>query len=87
MECDEERNHTVYGKVSGMPASESRTLEISRLLQPLSIPEWKWELVTMDFFKALPRSPKGNNAIWVVVDCLMKSTHLIHFIVGSLQNC
>ena len=38
------------------------------LLQPLPIPEWKWEHVTMDFVVGLPRSLKGHDAIWVIVD-------------------
>ncbi|XP_047942846.1 uncharacterized protein LOC125189629 [Salvia hispanica] len=33
-------------------------------LQPLEIPEWKWEHITMDFVTALPRTLKGNTAIW-----------------------
>ena len=37
-------------------------------LQPLSIPEWKWEHITMDFVTGLPRTLGGNNAIWVIVD-------------------
>ena len=52
------------------------------LLQPLPIPEWKWEHVTMDFVTALPCSPKGNNAVWAVVDRVTKSAHFIPFRVG-----
>jgi len=37
----------------------------------------------MNFVTSLPRSPKGNNAVWVVVDCLTKSTHFIPFRVGQ----
>jgi hypothetical protein len=47
------------------------------LLQPLKIPEWKWEHITMDFVVGLPRSPRGRDAIWVVVDRLTKSAHFI----------
>ena len=36
-------------------------------LQPLPIPKWKWENITMDFVTGLPRSPQGHDAIWVVV--------------------
>ena len=32
---------------------------------------------------ALPRSPRGNNAVWVIVDCLTKSAHFIPFRVGQ----
>ncbi|KAL0407295.1 UNVERIFIED_CONTAM: Transposon Ty3-I Gag-Pol polyprotein [Sesamum latifolium] len=44
-------------------------------LQPLEIPEWKWEHVTMDFVLGLPRTRLGLDAIWLVVDCLTKSAH------------
>ena len=37
----------------------------------------------MDFVTTLPRSPKGNNAVWVVVDRLTKSAHFIPFRVGQ----
>ena len=33
------------------------------VLQPLPIPEWKWEHVTIDFVVRLPRSSKQNDAI------------------------
>ena len=42
-------------------------------LQPLPIPEWKWENIAMDFVTGLPKGKKGNDAIWVVVDRLTKS--------------
>ncbi|XP_073223476.1 uncharacterized protein [Cicer arietinum] len=31
----------------------------SSLMQPLSIPEWKWDSISMDFFVGLPRTPKS----------------------------
>ncbi|WVZ84539.1 hypothetical protein U9M48_031565 [Paspalum notatum var. saurae] len=44
------------------------------LLQPLKVLEWKWEEITMDFIVGLPRTQKGYNSIWVVVDRLTKFT-------------
>lgn len=46
-------------------------------LQPLPIPEWKWDHITMDFVTGLPRSHKGNDAIWVIVDRLTKVAHFL----------
>ncbi|TYK03209.1 pol protein [Cucumis melo var. makuwa] len=47
------------------------------LLQPLSIREWKWENVSMDFITGLPRTLRGFIVIWVVVDRLTKSAHFV----------
>ena len=46
-------------------------------LQPLEIPEWKWEHLTMDFITKLPTTAKGADTIWVVVDRLTKSAHFL----------
>ncbi|KAL0539541.1 hypothetical protein IC582_023756 [Cucumis melo] len=47
------------------------------LLQPLSVPGWKWESVSMDFITELPKILKGYTVIWVVVDRLTKSAHFV----------
>ncbi len=37
----------------------------ARTLQPLAIPEWKWDKVSMDFITGFPKTKKGNNAtLW-----------------------
>jgi len=49
----------------------------SGLMQPLFVPEWKWDSISMDFVGALPKTVKGFDSIWVVVDRLTKSAHFI----------
>ena len=46
------------------------------LPQRMSIPEWKWEKISMDFVVGLPKT-LGKYDSWVVVDRLIKSTHFI----------
>jgi len=47
------------------------------LLQPLPIPMWKWDHMTMDFVVRLSRTQNRHDAIWVVVDWLTKSAHFL----------
>ncbi|KAM2138219.1 hypothetical protein ACFX1Q_010296 [Malus domestica] len=46
-------------------------------MQPLPVPQWKWENITMDFLYKLPRTQNGFDGVWVVVDRLTKSAHFI----------
>jgi hypothetical protein len=47
------------------------------LLQPLKIPEWKWEEISMDFIVCLPKTQSGYDSIWVIMDHLSKVVHFI----------
>jgi hypothetical protein len=38
------------------------------LLQPLHIPVWKWDEISMDFIVGLPKTPNGHDSIWVIAD-------------------
>ena len=49
----------------------------SGFLQPLPIPEWKWERITMDFVFKLPPTVQRHDGIWVVVDRYTKSAHFL----------
>jgi hypothetical protein len=47
------------------------------LLQPLSILEWKWDDISIDFIVGLPMTTFKFDSIWVIVDQLSKSAHFI----------
>ena len=47
------------------------------LLESISIPEWKWEHITMDMVTGLPRSPARHDSVWVLVDHLTKTARFI----------
>ncbi|GKV48698.1 hypothetical protein SLEP1_g55501 [Rubroshorea leprosula] len=51
-------------------------------LQPLPIPEWKWEHITMDFVTGFPATKNGNDSIWVIVDRLTNSAHFLPYKTG-----
>jgi hypothetical protein len=50
---------------------------LAGLLQPLQIPQWKWDEIGMNFIVGLPRTRTGYDSIWVVVDHLTKAAHFI----------
>ena len=49
----------------------------SGLLNPLPIPQWKWDNITMDFVSSFPLTQRKHDAIWVIVDRLTKSAHFL----------
>jgi hypothetical protein len=46
-------------------------------LQSLPIPIWKWEDISMNFVVGLPRTVKGFDSIWVIIDRLTKIAHFL----------
>ena len=52
-------------------------LKPARLLQPLPIPVWMWEELSMDFIVGLSLTQKGFDSIWVIMDHLTKSAYFI----------
>jgi hypothetical protein len=52
-------------------------LRTSGTLQPIPIPSWKWEDISMDFIVGLPNTSQRHDSIWVIVDRLTKTAHFL----------
>jgi hypothetical protein len=52
-------------------------LKSTSALQPLSIPSWKWDDISMDFIVGLPNTSRHHNSIWVILDQLTKVVHVL----------
>lgn len=63
--------------MSSMSAGESRHQKPPNKFRLLEIPVWNWTDITMNFIPGLPRTSKGRNVIWVVVDKLTKSVDFL----------
>jgi hypothetical protein len=46
-------------------------------LQSLPNPTWKWEDISMDFIVGMPKTAKGFDSIWVIVDRLTKIAYFL----------
>ena len=47
------------------------------LLNPLPIPQWKWDNITMDFVSGFLLTQQKHDSVWVIIDKLTKSAHFI----------
>jgi hypothetical protein len=52
-------------------------LKVASVLQPLPIPSWKWEDISMDFIVGLPNTSQRHDSILVIVDRLTKTAHFL----------
>jgi hypothetical protein len=52
-------------------------LKSAGVLQPLIIPLWKWDDISMDFIVSLPLTARKKDSIWVIVDQLTKTAHFM----------
>jgi hypothetical protein len=74
MKCDVAAHVALCDVCQRVKAEHHRPAD---LLQPLKVPEWKWEEICMDFIMGLPRTRDGYDSIWVIVDHLTKVAHFI----------
>ena len=47
------------------------------MTQEIDIPTWKWEVINMEFITGLPRTHRHHDSIWVIVDRMTKSAHVL----------
>jgi transposase InsO family protein len=58
-------------------------LKLAGIFQPLPIPTWKWDDINMDFITGLPKTTRGFDSIWVIIDRLTK---LAHFLLVKIKH-
>ncbi|KAA3461520.1 integrase [Gossypium australe] len=86
--CDEELQYAILRNAHSSPYAmhpgiyqkvKAEHHYPSRLLQPLKIPEWKWERITMDFVSSFSLTSTKKDDIWVIMDHLMNRSHFLAF--------
>ncbi|XP_028084232.1 ABC transporter G family member 14-like, partial [Camellia sinensis] len=75
--CDELETKLIPGFNLMNSQVKAEHQRLAGLLQPLPIPKWKWEHLTMNFVVGLPQTPRDMNSVWVIVDRLTKSAHFL----------
>jgi hypothetical protein len=66
-------------------------LKSAGVLQPLSIPMWKWDDISIDFIVGLPLTARKKDSIWVIVDRLTRPLTSLSCIpliqCSNMQSC
>ena len=47
------------------------------LLNPIPVPQWNWDNISMDFVSGFPLTLLKHDSVWVIVDTLIKSAHFL----------
>jgi hypothetical protein len=74
---NEERCCQVCCSLRHLSESQDDHQRHAGMLQPLQVPEWKWEEVAIDFVVGLPRTQSGDDSLWVITERLAKVAHYI----------
>nr|GEZ72836.1 putative reverse transcriptase domain-containing protein [Tanacetum cinerariifolium] len=67
----------VWNEVYGFHRSQEPAIYFESERVELKTTEMDLEMITMDFVSGLPRTPSGYDTIWVIVDRLTKSAHVL----------
>ncbi|KAL3380163.1 hypothetical protein AABB24_000674 [Solanum stoloniferum] len=70
----------IVGFVAKCPNCQQVKVEHQRpdgMDQNIEIPKWKWEMINMDFITGLLRSRRQHDSIWVIINRMIKSAHIL----------
>lgn len=77
MEKYEGKDSSICVQMHELSMVKAKHQRLLGLLNPMDIPKWKSEKIAMDFVVGFPRSARGHNTIWVIVD---QSTKFAYFL-------
>ncbi|GKA59078.1 putative reverse transcriptase domain-containing protein, partial [Tanacetum coccineum] len=69
--------HLTMEAIETVTRSQEKMARIEMERQLASIPQGRWDNITMDFVTKLPKSSQGYDTIWVIVDRVTKPAHFL----------